>query len=165
VKVQPGQPIVDVVIPVYNEENDLAGCIRTLDDYLSGLYPAGGPGYSITIADNASTDQTPNIGAALADDLDQVRYLRLEEKGRGRALRRAWLTSPAPVLAYMDVDLSTGLSAFPALVAPLISGHSDVAIGSPSGTSSPAATTCCSRAASAQASPTRNAASRPSART
>ncbi|WP_291278012.1 bifunctional glycosyltransferase family 2/GtrA family protein [Galactobacter sp.] len=130
VQVAPGEPIVDVVIPVYNEETDLAGCIRTLDDYLAGLYPADGPGYSITIADNASTDQTPQIGAALADDLTHVRYLRLEEKGRGRALRRAWLTSQAPVLAYMDVDLSTGLSAFPALVAPLISGHSDVAIGS-----------------------------------
>jgi putative flippase GtrA len=59
-----------------------------------------------------------------------VRSVRLEQKGRGRALHATWLGSDAEVLAYMDVDLSTDLAALSPLVAPLISGHSDVAIGS-----------------------------------
>jgi len=120
---------VDVVVPVFNEEADLAESVRRLERFLTDLYPPGGPGFRITIADNASTDATPSLGAWLARTHPNVEYLRLEQKGRGRALRAAWLGSDAPVLAYMDVDLSTDLTAFPALVAPLISGHSDVAIG------------------------------------
>jgi putative flippase GtrA len=81
------------------------------------------------IADNASADRTQEIGEGLATDLDAVTYVRLSEKGRGRALRRVWSRSDAEVLAYMDVDLSTGLEALLPLVAPLISGHSDLAIG------------------------------------
>ena len=49
--------------------------------------------------------------------------------GRGRALRGIWSQSDAEVLAYMDVDLSTDLNALLPLVAPLLSGHSDLAIG------------------------------------
>ena len=84
----------------------------------------------VVIADNASTDSTPAIAAALAREIPEVRYQRLEFKGRGAALHHAWLSSDAPVLAYMDVDLSTGLDALLPLVAPLVTGHSDVAIGS-----------------------------------
>ncbi|MGA7397210.1 MAG: bifunctional glycosyltransferase family 2/GtrA family protein [Solirubrobacterales bacterium] len=118
---------VEIVVPVYNEARALADSIRKLDTYLSDEFPLS---YSITIADNASRDDTPLIGRALADDLDSVNYLRLEEKGRGRALRTAWLASKSPVACYMDVDLSTDLKALLPLVAPLLSGHSDVAIGS-----------------------------------
>jgi glycosyltransferase involved in cell wall biosynthesis len=81
------------------------------------------------IADNASTDATPEIAARLAREIDGVRLLRLEEKGRGRALRAAWSTSEADVATYMDVDLSTNLESLLPLVAPLVSGHSDIAIG------------------------------------
>jgi len=82
------------------------------------------------IADNASTDATPRIATALAASLPGVEVLRLERKGRGRALRDAWSASDAQVVAYMDVDLSTDLRALLPLVAPLMSGHSDLAIGS-----------------------------------
>ena len=82
------------------------------------------------MADNASTDSTWAIACQLARDLDGVQALQLAEKGRGRALRAAWSGSNAAVVAYMDVDLSTDLDALLPLVAPLISGHSDVAIGS-----------------------------------
>ena len=85
--------------------------------------------WRIVIADNASTDETPRIAAALAADLPGVEVLELPEKGRGRALRAAWTGSDADVLCYMDVDLSTDLRALLPLVAPLVSGHSDVAIG------------------------------------
>ncbi|MFI8290268.1 glycosyltransferase [Streptomyces sp. ms191] len=122
-----GRPVLDVVIPVHNEEKDLEPCILRLHEHLSRTFPYG---FRITVADNASTDSTPVVAAGLADELPEVRSVRLEQKGRGRALRTVWSHSDAPVLAYMDVDLSTDLNALLPLVAPLISGHSDLAIGS-----------------------------------
>jgi len=121
-----GVPVLDVVIPVYNEEAALADSVYRLHRHLREQFPFAA---RITIADNASVDDTPRIGAELADALPDVRYVRLEQKGRGRALRAVWSMSDAPVLAYMDVDLSTDLAALAPLVAPLISGHSDLAIG------------------------------------
>ena len=121
-----GVPVLDVVIPVYNEEVALADSVRRLHAYLQNSFPYP---VRITIADNASVDATPRIAAELAAELDDVRAVRLEQKGRGRALHEVWSESDAMVLAYMDVDLSTDLAAVAPLVAPLISGHSDLAIG------------------------------------
>jgi putative flippase GtrA len=121
------RPAVDVVVPVYNEEGDLGPSIHRLHAYLSDRFPFS---WRITIADNASKDGTPLVAASLAAQLPGVRVVRLEEKGRGRALRTVWSASDAEVVAYMDVDLSTDLDALLPLVAPLISGHSDLAIGS-----------------------------------
>jgi putative flippase GtrA len=125
-----GDPVtttdVDIVIPVHDEEAGLAASIERLHADLSARFPLS---WSITIADNASTDGTLGIACDLADHLDRVRVLHLDRKGRGRALRAAWGSSDATVVAYMDVDLSTDLDALLPLVAPLVSGHSDVAIG------------------------------------
>ncbi len=118
---------VEIVVPVYNEERALAVTVRRLHGFLSDELPFS---WQITIADNASTDRTPHIAQALAAELDHVGVLRLEQKGRGRALRLAWAASRARVVAYMDVDLSTDLRALLPLLAPLLSGHSQVAIGS-----------------------------------
>ncbi|WP_427922631.1 glycosyltransferase [Streptomyces sp. cg40] len=119
-------PVLDVVVPVFNEETDLEPNVRRLHAHLSEAFPYP---FRITVADNASTDRTPHIAARLAAELPGTEWLRLPEKGRGRALRAAWSQSSAPVLAYVDVDLSTELAALLPLVAPLISGHSDLAIG------------------------------------
>jgi len=119
-------PAVDIVVPVYNESAGLDASIRRLHDYLTTRFPLS---WAITIADNASTDDTLAVALRLAKDLHSVRVLHLPDKGRGRALRAAWTTSASPVVAYMDVDLSTDLDALLPLVAPLLSGHSDVAIG------------------------------------
>jgi len=118
---------VELVVPVYNEETDLEPSILRLHDYLQASFPFT---YRITIADNASTDGTWGIAGSLAERIPAVRAVHLDEKGRGRALRTVWSASDASVLAYMDVDLSTDLAALLPLVAPLLSGHSDVAIGS-----------------------------------
>ncbi|MBV9001474.1 MAG: bifunctional glycosyltransferase family 2/GtrA family protein [Solirubrobacterales bacterium] len=118
---------VEIVVPVYNEERALAASIHRLHELLSSLSWFA---WQITIADNASTDRTPEIARELAAELRQVRVLRLEQKGRGRALRAAWSASEARVVAYMDVDLSTDLRALLPLIAPLLSGHSEIAIGS-----------------------------------
>ncbi len=120
-------PVLDIVVPVFNEQVDLEPSVRRLHAHLADRFPYP---FRITIADNASTDQTPLIAARLAAELPDVALLRLEQKGRGRALHAAWSASDAEVLAYCDVDLSTDLAALLPLVAPLISGHSDLAIGS-----------------------------------
>jgi glycosyltransferase involved in cell wall biosynthesis len=120
------RPTVEIAIPVHNEEAALEESVRRLHEFCREALPYS---FRIVIADNASKDGTAAIGARLADELDAVAYLRLSEKGRGRALRRVWSRSEADVVAYMDVDLSTGLEALLPLVAPLISGHSDLAIG------------------------------------
>jgi len=118
---------VEIVIPVYNEERDLVRSVRRLQAYLEAGFPFP---TTITIVDNASTDATWPIAEYLAAELLNVRAIHLEAKGRGRALRTAWLSTEASIVAYMDVDLSTDLDALLPLVAPLVSGHSEVAIGS-----------------------------------
>jgi glycosyltransferase involved in cell wall biosynthesis len=124
----PSNPaLVDVVIPVHNEERDLEPSVRRLRTFLDEGFPYRAV---ITIADNASTDATRVIGTRLAAALPGVWYLRLDQKGRGRALAAAWSRSRAGVVAYMDVDLSTGLDALLPLVAPLLGGDCDLAIGS-----------------------------------
>src|SRR3954470_6474328 len=121
----PRPPMLDVVVPVHNEETDLEPCLRRLHAHLSALpFP-----FRITVAENASSDGTAAVAARVAAELAGIEVLALPEAGRGRALRTAWLRSDAPVLVYMDVDLSTDLAALLPLVAPLISGHSDMAIG------------------------------------
>jgi putative flippase GtrA len=117
---------VEIVVPVHDEEADLEASIRRLHSYLATTFPIP---WTVTIADNASTDRTWGIACRLAADLDGVNALHLDQKGRGRALREAWTRSTARVVAYMDVDLSTDLDALLPLVAPLVTGHSDVAIG------------------------------------
>ena len=120
-------PDVEIVVPVYNEEVALEASVRRLHAYLSGHFRLS---WLVTVADNASTDRTWGIACRLAAELPGVRAVHMDRKGRGLALRAVWSASCAPVVAYMDVDLSTDLDALLPLVAPLLSGHSDVAIGS-----------------------------------
>jgi putative flippase GtrA len=117
---------IEIAMPVHNEEDILADSIRRLSDRLRAGFPFS---TALVIVDNASTDSTWSIAQRLAEELPDVRAVRLAEKGRGRALKAAWLASDADVLAYMDIDLSTDLDALLPLVAPLVSGHSDLAIG------------------------------------
>jgi len=119
-------PVVDIVIPVYNEETDLEPSVRRLHEHLSAGVPYP---FQITVADNASTDSTLEVANRLAAEFPSVRVVHMPEKGKGRALRAVWSTSDAAILAYMDVDLSTDLAAVLPLIAPLVSGHSDLAIG------------------------------------
>jgi putative flippase GtrA len=121
-----GGQLVEVVVPVHNEEHVLEASIRRLHAYLTASFPFA---FRITIADNASTDGTWPLARRLAGRFGEVRAVHLAQKGRGRALRLVWGASDADVVAYMDVDLSTGLEALLPLVAPLVSGHSDLAIG------------------------------------
>jgi len=118
---------VDVVIPVYNEEGVLEQSISTLVAFLHARSPYD---WRVVIADNASTDRTLEVAKRLTERIPEVEFVHLDEKGRGRALRRAWMESDADVVSYMDVDLSTNLEAFPPLIEALISGGYHLAIGS-----------------------------------
>ncbi len=117
---------VEIVVPVYNEAAQLAERVTALRTFLDQSFPFRA---LVTVVDNASTDETYAVAYELASSLSGVAAMRLSRKGRGYALRSAWSTSEAPVVAYMDVDLSTSLPALLPLVAPLLSGHRDVAIG------------------------------------
>ncbi len=122
---EPRDITVDVVIPVLNEQAALRQSVETLHSFLVGHCPYT---WRIVVADNASTDATPAICAELKEQYPgQVDFVRLEQKGRGRALRMAWSQSTADVVCYMDVDLSTNLRALPPLLAALI--HSDYDLG------------------------------------
>jgi putative flippase GtrA len=122
----PPPPVLDLVIPVFNEVAGLEASVRAVRTYLDREFPYPA---RVTIADNASTDGTFAVAQRLAAQLRGVRAVHLGAKGRGRALRSVWLGSDAEVLAYMDVDLSTDLSALLPLIAPLVTGHSHLAIG------------------------------------
>jgi putative flippase GtrA len=120
-------PVLDVVVPVHNEQAGLETSLRRLHAHLTATFPYP---FRITVAENASSDGTVAAARRIAAELPGIEVLVLSEPGRGRALRTAWLASDAAVLAYMDVDLSTDLGALLPLVAPLISGHSDLSVGS-----------------------------------
>ncbi len=124
----PSEITVDVVIPVLNEQAALANSVETLRTFLIERCPYR---WRIVVADNASTDATPRICAELRDRYPgEVDFVRLEQKGRGRALRMAWTQSTADVVCYMDVDLSTNLRALPPMLAALIHSDYDLATGS-----------------------------------
>jgi len=124
--VNANEQLVEIVVPVFNEEPTLRDNVELLVSYLDSEFPFP---FRVVVVDNASTDATPTIVQEIVERYDDVRSLRLERKGRGLALRTAWSQSDAHVVSYMDVDLSTNLESFLPLVAPLLSGHSEVAIG------------------------------------
>ena len=119
---------LDVVIPVLNEERALADSVNALAAFLSNNL--NDYEWAVVVADNGSTDATPSICQSLSEQDSRVKHVRLEQRGRGRALKRAWAESNADVVAYMDVDLSTDLSALPQTIAAVDDEGYDIAIGS-----------------------------------
>ena len=127
---EPRKPLeLEVVVPVYNEERTLALSIRRLHRYLSELRAAALADPYRRQCQHRRDPGDRRVAREHVERSREVSVLRLEQKGRGRALRAAWSQSTARVVAYMDVDLSTDLRALLPLVSPLLSGHSEVAIG------------------------------------
>ena len=118
--------LVDIILPVYNEEHVLERSVRTLHAYLTDNLRQD---WRIVIADNGSKDRTAQIARQLESSLPNVMAMHIPEAGRGRALTRAWLASEADILTYMDIDLSTDLDAFPKLVSAIADQGFDVAAG------------------------------------
>ncbi len=119
---------VDVVVPVYNEEKDLQRNIIKLYQFLEKDFSEFN--WQIVIADNASTDNTLKLAKKLSQKFPQILTLHLDKKGRGRALKKAWIISQADIVSYMDLDLSSDLRFFPKLIKPLVEKKANIAIGS-----------------------------------
>src|SRR4051794_30404893 len=124
---KPSVPTVDVVIPVLNEAHVLEKSVRTVLSYLRR-----DPSYQwqIVVVDNGSTDGTQDVAKRICKQEPEVRFLHLHQRGRGRALRHAWLQSKSDIVCYMDVDLSTSLHHIPELIGAIANEGYDIAIGS-----------------------------------
>ena len=120
------RPALDIVVPVHNQAQELARAVRRLRSFLRMAFPFSA---RITIADCASTDSTRDVATALAAELVGVRLIHLNEVGRGRALAAAWMTSDARIVASADAGLDIDVSGLPQLIAPVISGHSEISVG------------------------------------
>ena len=116
-----------MVIPCYNE----VSVLRASVEQTLALFEEH-PRYDwrLVIADNGSNDGTSELARELEREHERVRALVLTVKGRGIALREAWLGSDADVVSYMDVDLSTDLAHLPELVGRVAEGGYDVVSGS-----------------------------------
>ncbi len=100
----------DVTIPVLNEAATLERQVGILYEFLEAHFPKGQ--WQIVIADNGSTDRTPDIARQLERTRPGLRYLRVPRKGVGLALKHSWSLSKADIVGYMDLDLATDLSHF-----------------------------------------------------
>jgi glycosyltransferase involved in cell wall biosynthesis len=123
----PGTRLINVTLPVFNEAARLPDGFARLRRFLSEHCRFI---VEVVIVDNASTDGTYDLACQLSRQWEGARVVRLDKKGRGGALKHAWLESRASVLSYMDIDLSTDLAAFGTLVEALVSGRFDLAVGS-----------------------------------
>ena len=121
------KPSVEITVPVYNEEKELEENISTLYSFCDKNLTKYN--WHITIADNASTDNTPVIASTISKKNSKILSFRLEQKGRGRAVKRVWSQSKCDYCVYMDLDLSTDLVHLPNILRKLEAGY-DVAIGS-----------------------------------
>jgi glycosyltransferase involved in cell wall biosynthesis len=120
------RPALDIVVPIHNQEQEVARAVRRLRSFLRQAFPFSA---RITIADCASTDTTRDVATALAAELVGVRLIHLNEVGRGRALAAAWMTSDARIVASADAGLDIDVSGLPQVIAPVISGHSEISVG------------------------------------
>jgi len=121
--------MIEITIPVLNEENTLDKQVRKVCDYIKNNITDLGL-IHIILADNGSQDNTPIIGRALTDELDCVKYIRLEEKGVGRALKASWGGSIADIVGYMDLDLATDLTYLRPALEMLLFDRADLVSGS-----------------------------------
>jgi len=120
-------PTVELVIPVLNEVKALEESVSRLREFLSQSFPYP---WKIVVADNGSNDGTRELAERLASENDDVRAFSLDQRGRGRALRRAWTQSEADIVAYTDVDLSTELIALEKLCRAIHEDGYEIATGS-----------------------------------
>src|SRR5262245_18901491 len=97
---------LQVTFPVLNEDDQLEYSIERTIAFCTAH---GVEVHEFCIADNGSSDRTPDIGRALAERCPNVNYLRVGKRGFGLALKTAWGQSDADFVGYMDIDLATDL--------------------------------------------------------
>jgi len=117
----------EIVIPVYNEEEQLEQSILTLHHFLSTEYPSSQ--WRITIANNGSRDSTKEIAVNLVKTHKNINYFHLDGKGFGKAVKSVWKDSPYSILGFMDLDLSTDLKHLPEAIDILLDSRTDIVVG------------------------------------
>ena len=118
---------VDIVVPVYNEQETLATQIKKLHNYVEQIEKIN---CSIIIANNGSQDETASIAIELTKIYSNVRYSFTSQPGPGKILKQCWSQSDADIVGYMDLDLSTSLHHFSEAVELLSDDSCDVVNGS-----------------------------------
>lgn len=98
---------LEIAIPVLNEEEHLEKQIIKINNFLNDNFPK--LLISIVIADNGSCDKTLEIAKILSSK-ENIRYVTTDKKGVGRALKKAWFSSDAEFVGYMDLDLATDIN-------------------------------------------------------
>lgn len=121
--------MIEITIPILNEESTLDEQVRKVCRFIESNLGDIGP-IAIMLADNGSTDRTPEIARLLTQELSNVNYLRLEQRGVGLALKASWLQSKADIVGYMDLDLATDLRYLRPVFEKLRSGQADIVTGS-----------------------------------
>ena len=101
-----GELSINILFPVLNERLRLQNGINKAMEYLRGNVDIP---YSLTILDNGSEDETPEIGKALAEKYPEVSYVRVGERGVGVAFRKGISLNESALVGYMDIDLSTDI--------------------------------------------------------
>ena len=119
---------IDIVIPILNEEETLRAQVQKLIAFLADSTETNYT-FSIIIADNGSTDGSPEIAELLQSEYPMVTYMRVDERGVGRALKYAWTRSEADVVGYMDLDLATDVKHLADAISPLASDAADIVTG------------------------------------
>lgn len=120
---------IEITIPILNEESTLEiqvdKIILFFNNYLKEKYEI-----RIVLADNGSTDSTPYIAKIIEEKYSCIRYIRIEKKGVGRALKSSWSTSQADIIGYMDLDLATDLRYLQPALEKLCDNQADIVTGS-----------------------------------
>jgi dolichol-phosphate mannosyltransferase len=94
-------PELSVVIPTYNEKDNIGILIRNIAEALAGIT------YEIVVVDDRSPDGTGEVVQALAQAGQPVRLITKEQKeGIGAALRVGYQACTTPIIASTDADLS-----------------------------------------------------------
>lgn len=120
-----GRVDLSIVMPAFNEEQRLPCAIQAVSSYLG----AAGVRAEVLIVQNGSSDRTQEIADAAAGADGRFRVLRLDQRGKGRAVRAGMLASQGQVVVLCDADFSMPVEEI-GLLAEAIKAGADVAIGS-----------------------------------
>ena len=118
-------PFLSLIIPAFNEENRLP---RTLSQVFT--FTEKQPFSSeVLIAENGSTDRTYEIAREFVQRRTNARVLRMEQRGKGAAVRGGILAARGDYRFICDADLSMPIDEVNKFLPPALTGY-DVAIGS-----------------------------------